>query len=248
MKESRDSKDSIASDLFEFAELLTTSGLITDSKSLYDASEKVRLSVNEEFWEYDCQDLKFYVEGATAGTIPTGIELLEVLFNISIKGIYPDEKNCIDPLSKLSFDLELLGYNGDPSLFYSSWHLDKHKVEAGDNPTSYSHPEYHLAFGGNKMEARGNVFGDTLILPSPRIFYPPMDAILGIDFILQNYFPLHKRIKLMSESKYKEVISNSQYRLWKPYYTSISSAWNKHPETIFDENFSFKRLNPFLDI
>jgi len=241
-------KYSIASDLVEFAELLNSYKLISDSKSLYDASEKVRTGSNKDTWEYECNNIKFSIEGSVAGAIPSNIELLEVIFNIKIEGTYFDGKVLSNPLTKLEFDLELEGYDAKPAIFYASWHLDKHIHKTGDNASTYCHPEYHLTFGGHKMEEKGDIFGDSLILPSPRIFHPPMDAILGIDFILHNYFPLLERKNLMTDSKYKEIISNSQHRLWKPYYTSIASAWNDFPEINFDRNFSYKKLNPFLDL
>lgn len=247
MNDLSNNKNSISADLFDLAMLLDAHSLISDAKSLYEASEKVRNSASDSLWEYECNNLKFSVEGTVAGTIPKNIELLEVIFNINIKGIYFDDKKYSNPLSKLTFDLELEGYDPKPSLFYASWHLDKHIRKAGDNLSAYSHPEYHLTFGGNKMEEKGNVFGDCLILPSPRILHPPMDAILGIDFILQNYFPLESRKDLMADSRYKEIICNSQNRLWKPYFTSISSAWNGFPAITFEADIDYKILNPFLD-
>ena len=73
-----------------------------------------------------------------------------------------------------------------------------------------------------------------------------MDVILGIDFILQNYFPLEKISKLLDDSRYKEIVFNSQVRLWKPYYLSMASAWNSFPDTIFIEGFEYFSINPHV--
>ena len=104
-----------------------------------------------------------------------------------------------------------------------------------------------MTYGGNRLEGRGvDNFGASLILPSPRIAYPPMDVILGIDFILQNYFPLDKISKLLDESKYREIVFNSQQRLWKPYYISLSSVWNTLAGATFEKGFEHFNINPHI--
>jgi hypothetical protein len=246
MKDLYNNNEAIALDLSDFAQLLESNGLIQDSKSLYDASEKLRTSKDKSIWQYECNNLKFSVSGSVAGTIPQYIELVDIVFNIFIQGSYTDEKLCKNPLTKLSFDIELEGWDAKPNLFYGSWHLDKHIHVAGNGQSTYIHPEYHLTFGGNRLEAKGDIFGSSLILPSPRISYPPMDAILGIDFILQNYFPLNLISKILDESKYKQIVRNSQNRLWKNYYLSISNAWDNSVKVSFEKGFDFFNLNPHI--
>ena len=241
-------KESLASDLYEFARLLDKYGLISDGKDLYDASEKIRTSQNKEFWKYDCTKLKFQIDGKVSGTIPTNISYVEIIFSIEIEGVYNLKNIYHNPLNALTFDLELFGLNSDSAYFYAAWHLDKHISKTEDNKCSFHHPEYHFTFGGYKMEEQGDVFGNCLILPSPRISYPPMDAILGIDFILQNYLALPKRRKIMDDSRYKEIIFNSQVRLWKPYYTSITSKWHEFSDISFDQNIHYTKMNPFLNL
>lgn len=238
----------IASDIFDLAQLLVSHNLIQDAKSLYDASAKLQSSQNVAEWKYDCDNLKFSVEGAVAGTIPQHVSLVEIIFSISIVGeIFSNDDICQNPLSKLNFDIELEGLRElDDKIYtyFASWHLDKH---IKSSQCYFIHPEYHLTFGGNKLEEKGiDNFGSTLILPAPRVACPPMDVILGIDFILQNYFPLEKIYKLLDDSKYKEIVFNSQQRLWKPYYLSLSSAWNSLPNITFEEGFEHFNLNPHI--
>ena len=237
----------IASDIFDFAELLVSHNLIQDAKSLYDASARLQKSQNPTEWKYECRNLKFSVEGAVAGTIPQQINFVEILFNISTVGIFSNGDICRNPLSELNFDIEIEGFReleDKIDNYFASWHLDKH-INGGDIP-SYIHPEYHLTLGGNRLEEKGvDNFGSTLILPSPRISYPPMDVILGIDFVLQNYFPMEKISKLLDESRYKEIVLNSQQRLWKPYYSALSSVWNMS-YTTFEQGFEHFNLNPHI--
>lgn len=241
----------IASDIFDFAQLLETHSVIQDAKSLYDVSSKLQNSQNADQWTYECGNLKFSVGGAVAGSIPQSLSLTEIIFNISVTGIFTNVVDNIyfNPLVKLNFDIELEGFReleGKIDNYFASWHLDKHIN--GGNISSYIHPEYHLTFGGNKLEEKGvDNFGSTLILPSPRISHPPMDVILGIDFILQNYFPLEEISKLLDDSKYKQIVSNSQERLWKPYYLSLSTKWNTIQNTTFTQGFEYFDLNPHIN-
>lgn len=238
----------IASDIFELAELLVSHNILQDAKSLYDASAKLHSSQNVSEWSYECDNLKFSVEGAVAGTIPQHISLVEIFFSISAIGIFSNDEICRNPLSKLNFDIELEGFReleDNIDNYFASWHLDKN---IKSSQCYYIHPEYHLTFGGNKLEEKGvDNFGSTLILPAPRVAYPPMDLILGIDFILQNYFPLEKISRLLDDSKYKAIVINSQQRLWKPYYLSLSSAWNSLANTTFEQGFEYFNLNPHID-
>lgn len=240
-------KESLSSDLYELAILLNKYELMSNCKDLYDAAEKIRTSQNNTSWKYECTNLNFYIDGAIGGTIPVNISYVDIIFSIKIEGIYNCEKTYLNPLNSLAFDLELSGYDCESSIFYAAWHLDKHMGQSDDNECNFNHPEYHFTFGGHKMEEKGDIFGNSLVLPSPRISYPPMDVILGIDFILQNYFTLSKRRKIINDSKYKEIIFNSQVRLWKPYYTSITSKWHEFPEISFNQNIHYTRMNPFLE-
>lgn len=247
MKDQNNYKNSISSDLYKFADLLAAYNLINDPKSIYEASEKVRVSQDQSIWKYKCFNLQFNMEGLIAGTIPMGVSSVDIIFNIEIEGIIVKDDKYYNPINSLKFDIELLGLSETSSDLYASWHLDKHIEEDNNNICNFIHPQFHLTFGGNKMENQGAIFGECLIVPTPRISYPPMDVILGIDFILQNYIRLEKRRKLMDDSLYKEIINNSQLRLWKPYFICIASKWFDFSEIDFDENLQFNKLLPFIN-
>src|SRR5690554_1862183 len=100
----------IASDIFDFAELLISHNIVQDAKSLYDASAKLESSRNATEWTYECGNLKFSVEGAVAGTIPQQISLVEIIFSVSLVGVFPNVGNEFkNPLTQLNFDIELEG-------------------------------------------------------------------------------------------------------------------------------------------
>lgn len=165
------------------------------------------------------------------GVVPALCDQLKLRFSIDITGVIDNEEDNFvkNPLKSLTFDLELSGLSYTEELkevnLHSSWHLDKHIRGETDGAAKYSHPEYHLAFGGSKMEANDGMYGGSLIMPTPRLAYPPMDAALGINFILQNYYHKNDIADVLANSIYKRIISESQERLFVPYAKSFYSNW-----------------------
>lgn len=69
-----------------------------------------------------------------------------------------------------------------------------------NNNQEYIHPHFHLTWGGDTMKGLG--LGDVLLLPTPRISYPPLDIILGIDFVLSNFVKADIYKKIQCDSQY----------------------------------------------
>lgn len=107
--------------------------------------------------------------------------------------------------------------------YTSSWHLDKH-VRNENNNSTYLHPAYHLTFGGHHMEDQqkedSDEFGRALIIRSPRIMHPPMELILGLDFIFTHFIP-KSELDLVTHRSYIEIIENLKAKIWLPYALSI---------------------------
>ncbi len=246
MKDLKDSKELIARDLYEMAELLLSYKLVKDAGAIYAASQKVRTTSTRESWKYACNNLTFSINNSISGTIPVGVNYLEVIFNISIEGKYIQEKIYQNPVNALQFDIELHGLNDKSPSLYGAWHLDKHIFQAGDGPNKFIHPEFHFTFGGNKMELMGDVFGDCLIISSPRLAHPPMDAVLGIDFIIQNYVSYETRKHIVQDPRYRQLVYHSHLRLWRPYFSSLFKAWHEFDDLEIDDDVHHKKLLPFL--
>lgn len=257
MKQEYVESKSIGSDLCSLARLLVQYGICIDTSSLENAGQSCLHLQEDTAWRYELNKISFEIN-KVGGMIPSGAYDLSVSLSLNIIGGTANVGVGIwDPLEKLVFDIELEGFRDNISQddlveLYSSWHLDRHIGKEGDGRNKYSHPMYHFTFGGNKMEDKGDVFGDCLILPSPRIAYPPMDAVLGIDFLLQNYLHRDKISDLISDPEYINIVKRAQDRLVKPYFFSIVSFWN---ETLFenednhiecDNQFSNKVLYPLF--
>lgn len=223
----------LGENICKLAGIISDAGLCANVGPLNHAGNECTKNAQDAVWHYKFNFLEFNI-ASQSGCIPAEIDELKLRFSIDIKGIIPDDTSdtVLDPLEKLTFDLELLGRGFDEEKqdlidLHASWHLDKHIRGADDGKPKYSHPEYHLAFGGNKMEVNSAIYGASLILPSPRLSHPPMDAVLGINFILQNYFNKKQIAGILANPEYRAIISYSQELLLKPYMISLTSFWNR---------------------
>jgi hypothetical protein len=244
MRDQQDNKHLLSSDLNDLAQILDSANLLKDCQPIYDASNRIYHSIGA-FWEYDCINLKFNaINEKYSGSIPTNMDLFEIILNLEICGNYVNQDSIIDPLNKLVFNIDLEGLDENCEDLYSSLHLDRHCYDTVDN---FIHPNYHFTFGGNNLEAKGDVFKGIIVLSTPRIPHPPLDFILGIDFILQNYYSKDKIQNILDDTLYQEIIERAQYRIWRPYFTSLNNKW-KDTYTNFDcpNDFTYNKIVPFM--
>lgn len=244
MKDLIDCKEILSSDLNNLGLILSETDLIDDCKQIFDASNRIHYSDGIN-WEYTCINLRFNaITEKYSGSIPLNMDCFEIYFNLEICGKYVDQNTIINPLNKLLFNVDIEGYDENCEEIFSSLHLDRHCHNTVDN---YVHPNYHFTFGGNNLEAKGDIFKGILVLSTPRLPHPPLDLILGIDFILQNYYTVDKIRNVLDNSLYQEIISRAQYRLWRPYYSSISTKWlNTYTDYNCPSDFTHNKILPFI--
>jgi hypothetical protein len=238
----------VAGDLCRLALLLSTHGLCSDVSPLDKAGQSF-LVKESSTWSYQLERIIFNNADEVGGRIPYDATQISIALTVSIASSEQQHDVIYNPLKSLAVDIEIDGCRLNPSTgeiddLYSCWHLDMHIEKKGDNDAKYSHPMYHFAFGGNKMEEKGDgFFGNSVILPSPRLMYPPMDAVLAIDFILQNYYDKATIKNLLLDPIYTEIVASSQKRLWKPFFASLYSQWDKIDSPVLPD-FSTKKLLP----
>jgi len=220
--EFENNKESICNDLLILAELLNEHDLCKDTKSLYSASN-FRYNTDINNWKYNVS-IPITVNSIPSHIRPIDTEFLEINFSIEIEGTFVEEMNVENCLLDLKFDILISGLTNE-GLNIATWHLDKHVGCDDDGESKFTHPEYHFSFGGNKMWEQNLDCGGILLHPSPRIPHPPMDAILGVDFILQNFIDRKDIFKLLNTPEYKNIVRNSQIRLWRPYMLATASHW-----------------------
>lgn len=233
-----------ASELEQFARVLSKSG-ICDSNQIYQAVGQLRDfnyipkieqtdEVNYDFWGYDIGNIVFYFENPPKHTYPENATNLSLTLSVRLIADYKEFLEICDPYRHLEFNIVINGSycNNDNKQSYeliTSYHLDRHLFKEGDNDPEDCHPIYHLQFGGRKLDKRYKDFGNALILDAPRIVHYPMDIILGIDFVLSNFFSNAWR-RLRRDGEYVNLVRDYQSYFWKPYAHSNASHWKPFTE------------------
>lgn len=176
--------------------------------------------------------------------LPSGIEKIpanDIEFEVAMTLLCSESKEDNaeqDPIKSLGVNIivKALYSNGtDLKEANCSWHLDK------GSPVGaiFSHPEYHMNFGGSHMVKQGDIFGNLLLLSSPRIIHPPMDIILSCDFIIRNFYSKANHRKITDNPKYLEIIERAKARYWQPYSKAFFSNWNEDQKVV---NLPYKSL------
>jgi len=225
----------LSTDLRIIGKALFDEGLCVDISPIEVVIGKLQKNKNV----YNLEKLKFNIANVPNNTRPN-VSWLEIFLDVQIAENICDENKICNPLNTYHFSIEISGTKGVNKI-HSSWHLDF------DNSTesNYVHPSFHLTYGGKIMKETD--LGNVLLLPVPRIPHPPMDAILGIDFILSNFVE-KKRYDKIRTSQYKAAIQHSQQQFWKPYILSLANHWCNSKHCLhfdFDKNLS-KEFYPTL--
>lgn len=174
--------------------------------------------------KYNIDDLVFNISASGMKPYPTVSKL-----TIVIKTEYTLNTNLaadIDIFNSYTLELFIRGYedkdaaNTDEYKFFC-WHLDKEDNLHG----RLIHPRYHFHAGGKHLKdiEKGNL----VFISSPRIPHPPMDIILAIHFVIQNFIngnEIDKKTNLLADPKYTDLIERAQKRILDPYFQSIAGA------------------------
>lgn len=169
------------------------------------------------------KNIVFEITKKISKTIPYDIKTIEISLSNTCKFVSENIGTNKDVIGEkegdYNFQIDIIGWDEDGKDFYACWHLDKNIKSA---PPKYTHPLYHLQFGGNTM---GEDVGKVLLLGSPRIPHPPMDLFLGFHFIINNFYSSkdYTWVKdILNDGEYQEIIVRAQKRMWEPYFSAYS--------------------------
>jgi len=208
---------------------------------LYDTIKDSRISNN--IISYSILPLKIKIPENLSHTIPTGAKDIVLCFSVKNISITQDKDIISNPIKKLdTFNIVIKGKDADENELISSWHLDKKIISDTYNCRE---PEFHFTFGGYKMENESKEnnldYGQLLLLRTPRIMHPPLDLILGIDFILNNYMSKKYSGIFINEKKYIKIINQVKELIWQPYALAFAKKmqndFSKIDKLKFDSNF-----------
>lgn len=213
--------------LNDFSKELGVYGI--DSSVIIDISKHCELNGN--VWSYPSKPIKFVLthHNIPNHTVPKLLKECEASLEIEliITGdvkINQPQDSINDPINDIkSFDIVVT-----TNKYISSWHLDRHEVKAEDGPCDYIHPIYHFTHGGHKMEGFSinddDYFGNTIIMRNPRLMHPPMDLILGIDFIFNQFLPSND-LSILNDRAYNDIVTEVKSFLWKPFALALAKNY-----------------------
>lgn len=209
-------------ELLKMAEFLRNncSDICANPDSLHTAANSLNDRAGADYlsWRYHLVELGFRAT-TPKNSLPSSLpKILDVILDISAEGVAKNAAH--DPFTKLEVNIQLKAViNGNEHL--DTWHLDRH-ITNGNIPNEI-HPLYHIQRGGHRMSGLKNNIGSTMILEPPRISHPPLDAILGIDYVLSHYLG-SKWQELREDDEYEKLINDAQLRLW----SGGAWTWAKH--------------------
>ena len=226
-------------------DILTLQQLLEKHKSGISTSfTRIKSALYKNELDYNSGVLELFIEKEE---IPRhmshkNIKNLRILFSTKLKINYNELIDDNDPFQNLEFNIYAYADNLDTNeeLVYSL-HLDRHIFNDGDNIPDEVHPMYHFQFGGKKLKEKVTDYGQVLFFDSPRITYHPMDFILGLDFLLSNFFPNVWKV-LQRENGYLNIIRKYQKYFMKPYYQSIANSFDSK----LPQNWNAQEIYPQL--
>lgn len=225
-KNAREFKKQQADNLRAIAEVLDSLDISTDAGLLRSAASACSSSLKGDDWEYRITKLYMRADqqkhiSLYKNTNPNTNNIEELIFilDVEIGGKCVDETGMEDPIDHLSVECRIEATCKFSKQYSCAWHLDKNIGNTQTESKNFVHPMYHFQFGGRSQPEN---LGDLLFIEPPRLVHPPMDAVLAIDFVLSNYFPLTWQ-RVRQESKYMSIIRTAQHYFWKPYLLQLNN-------------------------
>ncbi|PRX57368.1 hypothetical protein [Flagellimonas meridianipacifica] len=247
-------KSDLSRDLKLFGKALFDAGLIHDKKVFETAANQCIngplpdiKGVNIDYansWGYEIPNLQiiFTQSNPTLEIFPKEVSINSINIASKVIGNFTREDYAEDPLSHLEFNLTVQGIDKSGDTYISSWHLDR---QPDKSDSISAHPAYHFQYGGKRLSLPNNAYGRHLVLDSPRLVHPPLDIILGVDFVLSNFFG-EQRQNLCAIRPYTTSVSNIQRLIWRPYTHSVARNWPGYPDD--DSRFEWECVSIYPQI
>lgn len=181
-----------------------------------------QLASNHKTWdECNIKDLTFTFSCAAQKPYPDVIKRISVAIDLSYK--YDDINSNKDIFKSYQLEVCIKGYERDAKLEskYFCWHLDRETNVNG----KFIHPRYHFHAGGYLMKDILPEQGHDFVISSPRLAHPPMDIVLIIHFLIQNFINTRDeadKYKITLDDEYIDILMRAQKRILDPYFGALS--------------------------
>lgn len=195
-------------------------GVVLNPETLTSAAQAVNRPSKDQCFSYDvsCLRLRVPVPQKTIPSACTGELTIEVDLSIKVDL----SLNAAESVTELVLSLFITSESGNN---ICAWHFDRH-IEGGNQ--TEAHPLFHFQHGGHALSLHSGLLGNSLVIPAPRLAFPPMDAILAIDFVLSNFAGDCWR-NLRNNPVYLRLLEEAQRAFWTPYFTTLASWWDRGP-------------------
>lgn len=209
----------LSADLIRLSQVLQSGsrGIVVNPEVLMSSANSIGRNAKGASWSYKVAGLLLRVQIPQSTRPTTCVGPLTIEVDLKFAG------NCDleidDQITDLVLEISIRSASGE---HICAWHFDRH-IEGGKKPLE-AHPLYHFQHGGHAMEPHAELLGKTLLLPAPRLAFPPMDAVLAIDFILSN-FAGECWATMRKDSTYLRMLQQSQKLLWRPYLRKLADWW-----------------------
>lgn len=244
----------VAKKLRLFGTALYDNKIINDKKKFDTAAKKsikslpvikgVQLNYANH-WGYEISDLplNFTENEIKDKIVNTDARISSIVLSSKVIGKFLDNDLAEDPLAYLEFNLVVKGKDKNGKDLVNSWHLDRHP----DNSHSESaHPTYHFQYGGKKLMLPNNENGNHLVIDTPRIMHPPLDIILGVDFVLSNFLGKKRAFLCEKVRPYLLSVESLQKMVWRPYIYSVARHWSSYPNNNANYKWKCEEIAPQL--
>lgn len=205
------------------------------------------------YWDYKVDCIKFKLDDEIPRKkLPTSVCELKLIVSLEVSGDTNKEEE-IDPFQTLAFNFTIQGEflcekTEKIRKALTTFHLDRHICNDEDKAPIEPHPFYHFQFGGkNLIDNSGGKIdtGELLVLDTPRVAHHPMEFILGLDYLISNFYPKIRKGLMNGNQEYRKLVEKYQERIIKPYFLSIASNWEKSLSNFhFAPNWTPNSLNP----
>ncbi|MDH2915511.1 MAG: hypothetical protein PXX77_01405 [Gallionella sp.] len=216
----------ISNDLLSLAQLLNqhSSAIVLNADVLKSSANQCSRQNSNKEWSYEVAGLRFRVK-TPQNVLPTqNSEWLFVDVDLDVSGVL--DESLDDYFTHLVLNICVQTENRES---ICSWHFDRHIIGDAEEESDEAHPLYHFQHGGHAMKEISETLGKVLLLPTPRLPFPPMDAVLAIDFLLSNFAGAQWK-ELRNEHIYVNLLKQAQCRHWKPYLKRLASWWDTGPK------------------
>jgi hypothetical protein len=229
-----------AEELFNIATLLYDAGLTPDAAPISQAAGQCRAAIKtagpgqpdagRQYWGYEIEGLRINLEDQRhLRPRSTVMRSVSGMLRVSVQEYFPENESQIGDsyalLRQFNTDFYVDAFQVIDEVEHplrAAWHLDTHLYSA--TASRAVHPRFHFQIGGERLDEIDARIRGVFMPEAPRIPYPPLDAILAVDFVLAQYCGETWNLLKEIDPRYARLRKNPMQRYWAPYFRTLADC------------------------